>query len=56
MGEGSSSHRVTLMNPYWLGRTEVTQGQWEGLMGSNPSSFKNVGANAPVENVSWKKR
>lgn len=35
-----------------MGRTEVTQAQWEAVMGSNPSHFK--GANRPVELVSWK--
>ncbi len=44
-------HRVTLSKPYWLGNTEVTQGQWETIMGTNPSYFK--GANLPVEQVSW---
>ena len=42
---------MTLTKGYWLGKTEVTQGQWEALMGSNPSNFK--GADGPVEQVSW---
>ncbi len=42
---------VTLSQPFWLAKTEVTQAQWEAVMGSNPSQFK--GANLPVENVSW---
>ena len=33
--------------------TEVTQGQWRSVMGSNPSDFANCGNNCPVENVSW---
>ena len=36
---------------YKMGRTEVTQAQWEAVMGNNPSQFKN--SNNPVENVSW---
>ena len=43
---------VGLSHPFWLAKTEVTQAQWEAVMGSNPSSFK--GTNLPVENVSWK--
>ena len=35
----------------WFGKTEVTQAQWEAIMGDNPSKFK--GANHPVEQVSW---
>jgi formylglycine-generating enzyme required for sulfatase activity len=42
---------VTLSHLFWLAKTEVTQAQWEAVMGSNPSQFK--GANLPVENVSW---
>lgn len=42
---------VTISRGFWLGKTEVTQGQWQALMGSNPSRFK--GANLPVEWVSW---
>lgn len=35
----------------WFGTHEVTQAQWEAVMGTNPSAFR--GADLPVENVSW---
>jgi formylglycine-generating enzyme required for sulfatase activity len=44
-------HAVTLTEGYWLGKHEVTQSQWEKVMGSNPSDFK--GGDRPVETVSW---
>jgi serine/threonine protein kinase len=44
-------HRVQISRPFYLGKHEVTQGQWEAVMGNNPSSFK--AADSPVENVSW---
>jgi formylglycine-generating enzyme required for sulfatase activity len=44
---------VTLTNGFWLGRTEVTQTQYEAVTGLNPSTFKSVGGDAPVERVSW---
>ena len=37
---------------FWLGRFVVTQGQWEKLMGHNPSFYKE-GMDYPVEHVSW---
>ena len=42
---------VTITKPFWLGQTEVTQAQWEAVMGNSPSYRK--GANLPVERVSW---
>ncbi len=45
------SHTVTL-NDFYLSRTEVTQAQWEAVMGNNPSNFKNC-PTCPVEQVSW---
>ncbi|HEX8181823.1 MAG TPA: SUMF1/EgtB/PvdO family nonheme iron enzyme [Pyrinomonadaceae bacterium] len=44
-------HEVSIREGFYMGRYEVTQAQWQGLMGSNPSSFK--GTNFPVEQVSW---
>ncbi len=42
---------ITLTRPYWLGVTEVTQAQYEAVMGENPSHTK--GPQNPVEWVSW---
>jgi formylglycine-generating enzyme required for sulfatase activity len=53
-GRGSNEGpqtRVRLSKGYWLGKYEVTQAQWQALMGNNPSHFK--GGNLPVEKVSW---
>jgi len=48
-----TQHKVTITKGYYLQTTEVTQGQWEAIMGSNPSYFSSCGANCPVETVSW---
>ena len=44
-------HEVTISNGFYLGKSEVTQAQWQAVMGSNPSFYQ--GANRPVEMVSW---
>lgn len=46
-------HAVTLTQDYWVGRYEVTQAQWQAVMGSNPSHFTACGGGCPVERVSW---
>ena len=49
------THSVTLTQPFYMGRYEVTQLQWVVRMASNPSSFQGYSdsANRPVEQVSW---
>ena len=45
------AHKVSFAHGFWMGQYEVTQAQWELVMGSNPAHFK--GAKNPVEQVSW---
>ena len=45
-------HEVTLTKPFYMGKYEITQEQWESVMGNNPSS-STKGAKLPVTNVSW---
>jgi len=54
-GDENPTHSVTLTQAFYLGRYEVTQGQWVARMGSNPSYFagQSDSANRPVEQVSW---
>jgi formylglycine-generating enzyme required for sulfatase activity len=51
VSSGKPVHRVTITKPFYLGKYEVTQEQWEKVMGNNPSRFK--GAKNPVDSVSW---
>ena len=44
---------VTLTRNYYLSQTEVTQAQYQSLMGTNPSYFTSCGTDCPVEQVSW---
>jgi formylglycine-generating enzyme required for sulfatase activity len=46
-------HQVTISQAFYMGKYEVTQGQWQSVMGNNPSLFKDCGGNCPVEQVSW---
>ena len=51
MGEGKSKHRVTISRGLWIGKYEVTQQEYEKIMGSNPSQRN--GKMLPVECASW---
>jgi len=53
MGEGGEAHPVKLTEDFFVAETPVTQAQYEVVMGTNPSHFKQVGPEAPVEPVSW---
>ena len=44
-------HEVTITRPYYLGKYELTQEQWQAVMGDGPSLFKD--ARNPVETVGW---
>jgi formylglycine-generating enzyme required for sulfatase activity len=54
-------HKVTISKSFYMGKFEVTQGQWKKVMGeglfgigeNNPSTFKSCGDDCPVENISW---
>lgn len=52
-----NSHQVLISRPFWMGRTEVTQAQYQAVMAVNPSAFKATTtaglAEQPVQNVSW---
>jgi formylglycine-generating enzyme required for sulfatase activity len=49
--ESTPVHQVTIKYPFYMGKYEVTQSQWQEVMGNNPSNFKRD--NLPVERVSW---
>jgi formylglycine-generating enzyme required for sulfatase activity len=49
--EEEKQHEVTITNPFYMGKYEVTQEQWEAVMWNNPSIIK--GAMLPVTDVSW---
>jgi formylglycine-generating enzyme required for sulfatase activity len=60
---GEQQHEVEITKAYYLGVHEVTQAQYQKVMGNNPSHFSATGegkdkvkgstANLPVEMVSW---
>lgn len=52
MVDESPAHTVVIEREFWLQATEVTQAEWESVMGVNPSSNPGCGR-CPVETVSW---
>lgn len=51
--EGVLPRDVKIRNDFYLGKFEVTQGQWKLIMGSNPSENQACGDDCPVENITW---
>jgi formylglycine-generating enzyme required for sulfatase activity len=48
-----TQHEVRITQGFYLQKTEVTQAQYQALMGNNPSGFSSCGASCPVEQVNW---
>jgi len=48
----SPQHQVTVPS-FYMGKYELTQAQYQAIIGTNPAYFKDKGDNRPVENVSW---
>ena len=46
-------HEVRISEGFWMKKYEVTQGEWESVMGANPSRFLDCGPRCPVERVTW---
>ncbi len=49
-------HEVKIEKDFWMGKTEVTQLQWDAVMGTNPERYNQAwyhGDALPMENVSW---
>ena len=51
--DAETQHHVTLTKGFWLGETEVTQSQYEAVIGKNPSFEKLKNEMFPVHNVGW---
>lgn len=55
LGQGANelpTHSVTISKNYYIGKYEVTQAEWQAVMGANPSYFT-ADPNHPVEQVTW---
>lgn len=55
-GHGKEDERPVhdvCVKDFYLGKYPITQMEWTGQMGRNPSAHANCGINCPVENVSW---
>ena len=49
----SPVHTVTLTHDFYMGETEVTQEEYQAVMGTNPSGFSSCGSTCPVESITW---
>jgi len=52
-GKDETMFPATISKGYYLQATEVTQGAWKAVMGNDPATFSDCGANCPIEEVSW---
>jgi len=55
-GDGYSDEKPVhevCVDSFYIGKYEVSQGQWKKVMDNNPSEFKSCGDDCPVERVSW---
>ncbi|MCP3959959.1 MAG: SUMF1/EgtB/PvdO family nonheme iron enzyme [bacterium] len=48
---GKSRQMLRVRDDFWITDTEITQGDWQLLMGANPSYFRSCGEECPVERV-----
>ena len=46
-------HKVTITRSFYMMKNEITQGEFQALMGYNPSHFSSCGSTCPVEKVNW---
>lgn len=46
-------HTVMITNDFYIGETEVTQAQWQAIMGNNPAIGNEVGEDRPAVRISW---
>jgi len=54
--DDETQHQVTLSKPFYMGRTEVTQGQWKKVMGTEPwkgEDYVGEGDDCPAVYISW---
>jgi len=53
LADEKAVHKVTLTKPFYMGKYEVTQEQWQAIMGKNPLRKDLRGPKKPVGDVSW---
>ncbi|RJP76760.1 MAG: formylglycine-generating enzyme family protein [Desulfobacteraceae bacterium] len=52
-GDDETQHHVTISKGFYISTAEISQEQFQTIMGYNPSAYQNLGKNYPVEQVSW---